>query len=95
MKIFEEPEDFVSFLEDNEVIKSVTPFADELVNLHNNINKGCKCKQQARIGFRDSTYLTLLENILAHNIELQDLYKKYGGFNSAQFKINNRIILEI
>ena len=95
MKVFEDPEAFVTFLEDNEIVKSVTPFADELINLHKNINIGCKCRLKQRQAQRDGVYSNMLENVLKHNVELQNLYKKYGGFTSAQWKLNNNIILEI
>ena len=95
MKVFEDPRDFVTFLEENEVIKSVTPFADELINLHAMIPKGCKCREKSRIAARDGVYMTMLNNVIEHNAELQSLYKKYGGFDSAQWKLNGNILLEI
>ena len=95
MKVFESTGEFVDFLKDNSVIKDVTPFADELIQMHSNVHKGCKCKLKAREGQRDHVYITMLNNVLLHNKELQDLYKKYGGFTSAQFKVNGEIMLEI
>tara|TARA_B100000676_G_scaffold114691_1_gene114224 strand:+ start:45367 stop:45654 length:288 start_codon:yes stop_codon:yes gene_type:complete len=95
MKIFNDPSQFVEFLEDNEVIRQVMPFGDELVNMHHNINVGCKCKKEQRISQRDHVYKIMLLNALKDDAPLQNTIKKYGGFSAAQFKVNDTIILEI
>jgi len=95
MKEFNGPDEFASFLRENETIRSVLPFADEVIALTDGIGKGCECRKNQRIANRDHVYRTMLENILAVNQELQGTVKKYGNFEKAQWKLNDVIILEI
>ena len=95
MKVFNSTEEFVEFLEDNEVLRSVTPFADELINMHKNINNGCKCKYKARVAQRDGVYRNIVTTVIEHNMDIQAMYKKYGGFSEVEFKLNDELILKI
>jgi len=95
MKEFNNPDEFTAFLRENETIRSILPFADELVALTDSIDKGCACRKNQRIANRDHVYKTMLQNILAVNKELQGMVKKYGGFEKALWKSNDETILEI
>ena len=95
MKEFNSPDEFTSFLRSNETIRSILPFAAELVSLTDSIDKGCACRKNQRIANRDHVYRTMLKNILAVNKELQDMVKQYGGFQKALWKLNNETVLEI
>ena len=94
-KQFADAGDFVDFLRDNETIASILPFAEELVLLHQNINKGCNCKRGHRIATRDHVYKTMIENVISANKDIQESIKKYGGATTVIWKHNNKIILEI
>ena len=94
-KQFADAGDFVDFLRDNETIASILPFAEELVLLHQNINKGCNCKRGHRIATRDHVYKTMIENVISANKVIQESIKKYGGATTVIWIHNNKIILEI
>jgi|LUMV01.1.fsa_nt_gb hypothetical protein len=94
-KEFKTPDEFANFLKENETVKSILPFAEELIALTDGIGNGCACRKNQRIANRDHVYKTMLQNILSVNTELQDTIKKYGGFDNAVWKLNDLILLEI
>lgn len=94
-KEFNTPNEFAAFLEENETIKSILPFSDEIIALTDGIEKGCACRKNQRIANRDHVYRTMLQNILAVNAELQSTIKQYGGFSKAIWKLNDETLLEI
>jgi len=94
-KEFADAGDFVDFLRDNETIASILPFAEELISLHDNINKGCNCKRGHRIATRDHVYKTMIGNVISANKDIQGSIKKYGGATTVIWKNNNETILEI
>ena len=95
-KEFKDASEFVDFLKENETIASILPFAEELVSLHENVEKGCKCRRNQRVATRDHIYKTMIENVMAGNEDLQDTFREYSGITAATWKENNdKILLEI
>ena len=101
-KEFNDAGEFVEFLKENETIKSILPFAEELISLHGSIGKGCACRKNQRIDTRDHVYKTMLENTISNNKDLQDSLKKYSGATAIVWRgpvktgaDNSKVLLKI
>ena len=92
---FKNAQEFVEFLEENETIRSILPFAEELMALHKNINKGCNCKRNQRIALRYHVYNNMIKNDMTDNADLQDSFKKYSGASAVTWRDDNELLLEI
>lgn len=102
MRVFEGPAEFVSFLDENPDIIEIIPWAQDLINFHKNVHKGCKCKEKVRAQHRDNSYKDMAINIIGMSRPLQGvLSEKIGAFDpntglseGVQFKLHGEILLE-
>lgn len=102
MKAFDGPDQFVDFLEENPEIKELIPWAQDLINFHKNVHKGCKCKENVRAMHRDNSYKDMVINVIGMSRPLQSvLADKMGAFDpntglsdTIQFKLHGEVLLE-
>tara|TARA_R100000008_G_C3528635_1_gene138016 strand:+ start:498 stop:785 length:288 start_codon:yes stop_codon:yes gene_type:complete len=94
MKVFNGPDEFVQFLEENDDLQDVIAWGADLVTFHNSVHKGCKCKENVRKQHRDNMYKDLVLTVIAVSRPLQEILKDNLNEDEIIFKLNEEIILQ-
>jgi len=88
-------EHFVKILKKNKELIEVIPWGREIINLHELISQGCKCKKGAKERMRDETYRELVTFALGDNDMLCAFIKKELSSDEVIFMLRNEEILKI
>jgi len=88
------PEDFVKILKENSKLVDVIPWGQELINLQEGLNSGCKCSKGKRARWRDETYKEMVNLVLANNSTLRDFMKKELSGKQIIFMYDNKELLK-
>ncbi len=94
-KVFESPDEFSAFLEQNPALTSTFPWLNEIINLTKNINVGCGCQKSRRTSIRNESYKNMIITIIGGNQFCADHIRNYLQASKVVFKLNNEIIREI
>ena len=89
------PEDFVRILKKNEKLLEVIPWSQEIINLHESINTGCKCNKGAKMRVRDESYKEVVTLVLKNNTSLSSFLKKELSEEEIIFMYDNKELLKI
>tara|TARA_R100000808_G_scaffold24932_1_gene59529 strand:- start:14062 stop:14346 length:285 start_codon:yes stop_codon:yes gene_type:complete len=89
------PEKFVEILRKNNKLVEVIPWAQQIINLHENVNVGCKCNKNKRIRIRDESYKEVVKLVLENNSNLSSFIKKELSADEVIFMIDEKELLKI
>lgn len=95
MKLFDGPAEFVNFLKSDSELREMIAWSDDFISMHENVHKGCKCKERVRMQHRDAAYRDLVANVIGASRPLQSFLLDYLEEDEVKFKLNTQILLEI
>lgn len=88
-------EDFVGILKKNKTLLEVIPWSQEIVNLHEGVNAGCKCNKRGKIRVRDESYKEVVTLVLKNNSSLSSFIKKELSEEEITFMHGDKELLKI
>ena len=94
-KVFNSPEELVSYFKDNERVLADIPWGLDLISHWKSINKGCSCKKKARIENVNAVYKDLVINVFGKSEMVSNILKKDMGVESITFKLNDEVLTTV
>lgn len=94
-KIFNGPEDLVNWFKENPDMLGPIPWGGNLIAHFENINVGCGCTKNARIGNVEQVYTNLVIKIFKENENFSLMLKGSTGAKKIKFYLKEELLAEI